>query len=119
MSRERERDTRVIGYFACLPPTEVFCEADACVIAGSKEVMLEYLAAMSPNAADRLRIMKTRFGEILQGLRVGGSYALDEQAYNRFYPLAEKAGLDFGPQDFSGPTPTGFHFIRVQLSTAT
>ncbi len=62
---------------------------------------------------------KTRFGEILKGLELGAAYAFDEEAYNRFHPLAKKAGLPMTPQDFSGPSPTGMHFVRIQLAGIT
>ena len=38
---------------------------------------------------------------------------------NRFYPLAKKAGVPISPQDFSGPSPTGMHFVRVQVVGVT
>lgn len=109
--------TRVIGYFAFFPPMSVFCDGDACVIAGSEEAIMRYIGPDSSLSASTIR--KTRFGEILDGMRRGGAYAFDEQSYKRFYPLAAKAGLSLGPEDFSGDSPTGFHFVRVSVEPST
>jgi len=66
-----------------------------------------------------MTIKKTTFGEIMTGLRLGAAYCFDQEAYNRFFPLAQRDGLNLGPQDFSDPGPHGLHFFRVQwLATA-
>ncbi len=115
----RDDDTRVVGYFAYTPPMNAVCDGDACVIAGSESAMKEYLESMKSGSLERSRIKKTRFGEILKGLQLGAAYAFDEESYNRFYPLAKKAGVPISPQDFSGPSPTGMHFVRVQVVGVT
>ncbi len=115
----RDDDTRVIGYLAYTPPVHAVCEGDACVIAGSEAAMKRYVEAMASNSSGKSRIKKARFGEILNGLALGAAYAFDEEAYNRFYPLANNAGLPMTPQDFSGTSPTGMHFVRIQLSDIT
>ena len=115
----RDDVTRVIGYFAYTPPMHVICDGDACVIAGSEAGMKRYAEAMVSGLLKGTRIKKTRFGEILKGLELGAAYAFDEEAYNRFHPLAKKAGLPMTPQDFSGPSPTGMHFVRIQLAGIT
>jgi hypothetical protein len=55
----------------------------------------------------------------LKGLDLGAAYAFDEEAHDRFHPLAKKAGLPMTPQDFSGPSSTGMHFVRIQLAGVT
>ncbi len=115
----RDDDTRVIGYFAYTPPMYAVCDGDACIIAGSEAGMKRYIEAMVSGSLKGTRIKKTRFGEILNGLELGAAYAFDEDAYNRFHPLAKKAGLPMTPQDFSGPSPTGMHFVRIQLADVT
>jgi hypothetical protein len=109
----------VIGDFAYTPPVHAVCDGDACVIAGSEARMKRYVEAIASGSFKETRIKKTRFGEILKGLKLGGAYAFDEEAYKRFHPLAEKAGLPMTPQDFSGPSPTGMHFVRIQLAGIT
>jgi hypothetical protein len=115
----RDDDTRVIGYFGYTPPMHAVCDGDACVIAGSEARMKRYVEAIVSGSFKETRIKKTRFGEILKGLKLGGAYAFDEEAYNRFHPLAKKAGLPITPQDFSSPSPTGMHFVRIQLGGIT
>jgi hypothetical protein len=114
-----DEDTRVIGYFAYTPPMNVVCDRDACVVAGSEAALKRYIQSMGAKAAVSETIKKTRFGEIMKGLQLGGAYAFDEEAYNRFYPLASKAGLGLGAEDFSQPPPTNMHFVRVQLKDAS
>ena len=53
----------------------------------------------------------------MAGMRLGGAYSFDDEAYNRFYPLARIAGLDIGPKDFPDPGATGIHFVRIQQNT--
>lgn len=111
-------DTRVIGYFAFIPPLDVICDGDACVIAGSEDALRRYIGAQR-GSYTLARIRKTRFGEILEGMRRGGAYAFDEESYDRFHPLAAKAGLRLEPQDFSAQGPTGIHLVRVAFASST
>ena len=112
-------DTKIIGYFAYATPTEVFCDGDACIIAGSEIDMKRYLQALTDDEGEKYTVKKTRFGEVMRGMRLGAAYAFDEAAYNRFYPLAKGDGLDLRAEDFSGPSPTGRHFVRVQAQFHT
>lgn len=110
-------DHRVIGFFAYFPGGEVVCDGDACIIAGSEDSMGDYISRMNLRGTPTVR--KTRLGEIIKGMRLGGAYCFDEEAYCRFQPHAEKAGIRTGPQDFSGETPTGLHFVRIQRMTVS
>ena len=110
----RHEDSKVIGYFAYASPIEALCDGDACVIAGSEADLRTYVSDLGPGAITRFTLKKTRFGEIIRGIRLGAAYAFDETAYNRFYPLAQREGLDLKQEDFY-PTPTGRHFVRVQF----
>jgi hypothetical protein len=109
-------DAKVIGYFAYTSPTDVVCDGDACVIAGSDVDLRTYISELGAAGGTNHTLKKTRFGEIMRGMSLGASYAFDEAAYNRFYPLAQREGLDFGPEDFSATGPgKGVHLVRVQL----
>ena len=88
-----DRDSKVIGYFAYVSPAEVVCTGDACVISGSESAMRDYLIELNPDREGMHTIRKTRFAEIMFGIRSGAAYAFDEEAYSRFYPLAREAGL--------------------------
>ena len=109
-------DAKVIGYFACTSPTEAICDGDACIIAGSEADLRAYISELGPGGGNRPTLRKTRFGEIMRGMSLGAAYGFDETAYNRFYPLAQREGLELGPEDFSATGPgSGRHFVRVQL----
>ena len=110
-----DRDTKVIGYFAYASPMQVVCTGKACVIAGSEQSMKDYLQEIDPEGAKRRTIRKTRFGEILQGMRLGGAYAFDEESYARFYPLARTEGLNVAEADFKAAHQSGDRFFTVQL----
>jgi hypothetical protein len=76
--------------------------------------MRKIVEGRTTRGAPSLTIKKTRFGEIMRGLRLGAAYCFDEEAYNRFFPLARMEGLNLGPEDFSDPGPHGVHLLRVQ-----
>ena len=109
----RNIDSKVIGYFAFSSPTEVVCEGDACVISGSEQRMKNYVASLTQESSKKTTINKTRFGEITKGMKMGAPYAFDEESYNRFYPLANKIGLNLKEEDFS-QTETGYHFMVIR-----
>jgi hypothetical protein len=89
-----ERETKVVGYFAYLSPTQVVCsDVDACVVSGSIKAMEEYLTEIDPLRTSKATVKKTRFGEIRRGLQLGAAYAFDKEPYARFYPLAVEAGV--------------------------
>ena len=106
-------DHKVIGYFAYEPGGKVVCDGDSCVIAGSDEKMKSYIAEFG-KSAKTVTIKKTRFGEIKRGMELGGAYSFDEESYSRFHPLARKAGINAGPEDFSEQRPGSVHLARVQ-----
>ncbi|MCI5149250.1 MAG: hypothetical protein D3916_07675 [Candidatus Electrothrix sp. MAN1_4] len=110
------RDSKVIGYFAYKSKTEVICDGDACVISGSEQEMENFINFVSPGSAKKHTIKKTRFGEIVNGIKLGAAYAFDEQSYNRFYPLANKVGFNLKEESFSGESETGFHFVEIRSS---
>lgn len=111
-------DSKVIGYFAYLSPSEVVCDGDACLITGSEVDLQTYITEIGFGIENNPAIKKTRFGEIMRGMRLGAAYSFDETAYNRFYPLAKREGLELGVEDFL-PTATGRHFVRLQIISGT
>jgi hypothetical protein len=107
-------ETKVIGYFAYFSPSEVVCDGDACLITGSEVDLKIYISEIGSGREVNPTIKKTRFGEIMRGIRLGAAYSFDETAYNRFYPLAKREGLDVEAEEFF-PTATGRHFVRLQI----
>ena len=112
-------DSKIIGYFAYSSPMGVICDGDACVISGSEQAMRNYIKSALTESTKPVTIKKTRFYEIAQGLKMGAPYAFDEQSYNRFYPLANKTGLNLKEEDFSEPAQTGIHFVVIRPGIIT
>ena len=111
---------KVIGYFSYTNSGEVTCDGDACVIAGSEELMKNYLSR-KPSGGNKDIIKKTRFGEIINGMNKGGAYAFDEEAFARFLPIAKLNKIPGLPDDGNVPSgqeqpKDGIHFIRIQLT---
>ncbi len=113
-----DRSSKVIGYFAYFSPERVVCaDRQSCVIAGSEIEMKEYVNERFPHEAKSVTIKKTRFGEILLGLKAGAAYAFDEESYGRFYPLAVEEGIPVAPQDFSAARERGERFSILELKS--
>lgn len=115
-----DRSRKVIGYFAFASPTEVVCtgdQDDACVISGSVRAMKAFLKEIDPDGQKGHTIKKTRFGEILRGLKLGAAYGFDEESYKIFYPLARKEGLPVEEANFNEMKGKGFRFFTVQLKS--
>lgn len=113
-----DHNHKVIGYFAFASPTEVVCTGDAgdaCVISGSAQAMKTFLTEIDLDVQKRRTIKKTRFGEILRGLKLGAAYAFDEESYKRFYPLARQEGLLVAEANFDEIKSKGFRFFTVQF----
>jgi hypothetical protein len=109
----------VIGYFAYFPPMDAICtDVDACVIAGSRGAMEQYLAESQPSRASEATVRKTTFKEILSGMKLGAAYAFDEDSYRVFYPLARRAGLPVENADFEEGRKRGGRFFTVRIVVA-
>ncbi|MBU6303538.1 MAG: hypothetical protein KGS60_18475 [Verrucomicrobia bacterium] len=70
----------IIGYFAFTRDGQVACDGPACLIAGSYKAMTEFLAKSRPLQPARNKILKTTYGEIRTGIRMGAAYAFDAQS---------------------------------------
>lgn len=112
---------KVIGYFSYSLTGDVLCDGDACIIAGTEELIQFYqINIVNHNKQDIVK--KTRFSEIIKGLECGAAYAFDKEAYTRFFPLAKQYGLNDLPEPdnfFSQESTTGLHFIRIQVSASS
>ncbi len=115
-----DRNKKVIGYFAFASPTEVVCTKEppyGCLIVGSVGAMKSFLTELDPDGVQRHTIKKTRFGEVLSGLKMGAAYAFDERTYKTFFPLARKEGIPVEEANFIEMKKKGFQFFTVQLKT--
>lgn len=112
----KNNDTKVIGFFSYTSPNEVLCtDGAACIIAGSEKSMEKYIKELDPNKQKTRTIRKTRFGEIMKGLRLGAAYSFDKDAYNKFYPLAKEEGLYVKIANFDEQELKGNRFFTVQI----
>jgi hypothetical protein len=109
--------SKVVGYFSYTNSGVVFCDGDACVIAGSEELMKSYLLKI-PTGDSRDIIKKTRFGEIINGMKQGGAYAFDKESYDKFLFLAKLNEIDGLPSNsgFLDKPEEELNFIRIQLT---
>lgn len=116
-ARSRDRDSRVLGFFAYAGPDEVFRFDEACVIAGSRERLRACLATHPKLRDASLTLAKIRFADVQAGLDAGAAYALDEEAFERFAPLAREAGIDVA-ETFPDGEPGTLSFVKVALADA-
>ena len=108
-----DRDLTIIGYYAATRRGDLVCDGQACLIAGSYKRMKDYLAASKSKPPGKVRITKTRFGEIVTGMRMGGAYSFDEESYGRFLPLAQEEGMGFEDVDFTPDRPGESKFLTI------
>jgi hypothetical protein len=109
---------KIVGYFSYFGESNVFCDDDACVIAGTEKLMRSYIKAMIFDHKEQDVVKKTRFGEIIRGLEKGGAYAFDKESYDKFFILAVGYGLSDLPEPssfFLEPLESGLHFIKIQF----
>jgi hypothetical protein len=108
-----DRDFTIIGYFGATKRGDVVCDGPACIIAGSYKTMKEYLARSMVKPPGKVKIIKTRFGEIVSGMRRGGAYSFDEESYGRFLTLAREEGMGFEDVDFTPDRPGEIKFLTI------
>ena len=106
-------DETIIGYFAATKRGDAVCDGPACIIAGSYKTMKEYLASSQNKPPGKVKIMKTRFCEILSGMRMGGAYSFDAESYGRFLPLARDEGMDCEDADFRPDKEGDVKFMTI------
>lgn len=110
-------DLNIIGYFAVTKRGDVVCDGPACIIAGSYKTLKDYLDRSKVKPPGKVKILKTRFGEIVSGMRMGGAYSFDEEAYGRFLTLAREEGMGFEDVDFTPDRPGEIKFLTIARET--
>ncbi len=114
----KDRLKKVVGYFAIRTGTmNIVCDGDACVIAGSQKALNSYIGKLMGDNPVDYSIKKTRYGEIFQGMRMGGVYTFDNKAYNKFLPLAKADGMPFAEfkiEDDPRPHKDAVRLMRVK-----
>ena len=89
----KRSNEEAIGYFAYTRAGEVCCDGEACIIAGSKELMKTYLSEMSGDVNKDI-IKQTYYDEVMAGIEKGGAYAFDKESYDRFLHAYPKSVPD-------------------------
>ncbi len=109
---------KVIGYFAIRRGSPyILCDGDACVIAGSEELMNSYIVKLADDKPSNYKVKKTRYGEITKGMRMRAVYTFDKKAYERFFPLAKAEGqpmVEFKFEDDEKPHVDAVRLMRVK-----
>ena len=105
----------MLGFFAHAGPDEVFQFDDACLIAGSRERLRACLATHPRLRNASLALAKIRFADVHAGLESGAAYAFDEEAFERFAPLARDAGIDVA-ETFPDRQADTISFVKVVLA---
>lgn len=109
---------KIVGYFAILRGTpNILCDEDACVIGSSKEKLKNYIKELTTRKTADYVIKKTTFGEIYKGMTMGGVYALDEEAYEVYLPLAKSKGMNLAEFKIEGddqpPHPSAIRLMKI------
>ena len=106
---------KVIGYLARKSRSELVCDGEALIIAGSHATLKRMLARGATDPVSSYKILKARFGEVVSGMERGGVYDLDAESYARFLPLARTIGLPCGDFDFTPSTPGEIKMVTLSL----
>ena len=108
---------KVIGYFAIRKGSaNMLCDGDALVIAGSAQLMTRYISKLAEDSISKYKVKKTRYDEIMHGMRLGGVYTFDKVAYNKFLPLLkseDKYIAEVKLADDPKPHPEAVRLMRV------
>jgi hypothetical protein len=92
----------LIGYYASFQGDRAIVNEDNSVIVfGNKPDFINYHENHPEKVIEIPTYRKIYYDEIIQSIYEGYSFAFDEISYNRFYPIAQLDGYDFGPADFS------------------
>lgn len=113
-----DKESKVIGFIAQRSGSNnLLCDGDSAIVAGSEKTMLLYLSNLPGKVTTMYEIKKARYGHILKCLKLGAAYSFDEEAFNRFSPLAMQEGrklVQFGQDANIATGKTGLHLMRVK-----
>jgi len=104
---------QIIGYLAMKSRSELVCDGEALIIAGSHATLKRMLAKGAIDPVSSYKILKARFAEVVSGLARGGAYAFDRESYGRFSRLAKEERIPCGDFDFTPPTPDDIMLVTV------
>ena len=100
---------KLIGYYASFQGDRAIVNEDNSVIVfGDKHDFINYHENHPEKVAKNPAYKEIYYDEIIQSIYEGYSFAFDEISYNRFYPIAQSNGYNFGPEDFSIDANTNY-----------
>ena len=109
-------ETKVIGYFAYKSRTELYCDGEALIIAGSHSSMKRMLTIAGVTNAELYTIRKARCGEILSGIDRGGAYAFDQESYGRYRAaVKDYRGVSYADFDFTPDSPEDIKLVTISI----
>jgi hypothetical protein len=119
----KDPSKKAIGYFALRKgSTNMLCDGDALVIAGSQQLMTRYIVKLADDRLSNYQVKKTRYGEIMQGMQMGGVYTFDRVAFNKFLPRLQVEGKNIAEIKFADapkPHDDAVRLIRVSWNEIT
>jgi hypothetical protein len=104
---------KVIGYLAMKSRSQLVCDGEALIIAGSHAALKQLLAKSASDPVSSYRIAKAKFGEVVSGIERGGAYAFDAESYRRFSHLAREEGIPCRDYDFTPPSSDEMMLLTV------
>ncbi len=113
----------MVGHFAIRRGSpNLLCDGEACVIAGSQQLMTRYIVKLAGDSPSNYQVKKTRYGEIMKGMQMGGIYSFDQKAYNKFLPLLKAEGKNIAAiklSDDPKPHDDAVRLMRVSGNEIT
>ena len=113
----KDLSKKAIGYFAVRKGSvNMLCDGDALLIAGTQQLMTRYIIKLAEESPSKYKVKKTRYGEIMQGMQMGGVYTFDKVAFNKFLPLLKSEGkaiAEFKFADDPKAHPDAVRLMRV------
>jgi hypothetical protein len=84
--------------------------------------MTRYIVKLAGDSPSNYQVKKTRYGEIMKGMQMGGIYSFDQKAYNKFLPLLKAEGKNIAAiklSDDPKPHDDAVRLMRVSGNEIT
>jgi len=109
ISKNQMNTMKLIGYYASFQGDRaILNEENSVIVFGNKNDFINYHENHPEKVNEIPTYEKIYFDEIMQSIYEGYSFAFDEIAYKKFFPVAKLNGFDFGPVDFSIETNNNY-----------
>lgn len=85
----------IIGYVALHSSMTMFCEGESCIVSENQSALNRLLKSSGQNPTE-FQKRKTPLSSIIEGLAMGGTYALDSTSFKVFSRGAKSINFIFG-----------------------